>query len=310
VNIIFAGTPEFAAIVLDSLIHHSHYSIKAVYTQPDRPAGRGRQVTPSPVKQLALQYDLPICQPQSLKEETTQKILAAFKADLMIVVAYGLILPQKVLQIPRLGCLNIHASLLPRWRGAAPIQRAILAGDQETGITIMQMNEGLDTGPMLGQITCPIYSTDNSQTLHDKLARLGTDFLLQTIEQLSIIKCLPQDSSHATYAAKISKEEARLNWSLPAIELDRIIRAFNPRPVAFTFLEDKIIRIWEASLIKDSSQAAPGEIIQTNTKGIDVTTGSGTLRITKMQLPGGRILSVADILNARSDVFLQGKCFN
>ena len=238
-KVIFAGTPEFSVKTLEALIHSSH-SVVAVYTQPDRPAGRGRQLTKSPVKQLAEFNHIPVLQPTTLRDPVEQQKLMDFKADVMVVVAYGLILPKPVLSAPRLGCINIHASLLPRFRGAAPIQRAILAGDTETGITIMQMDEGLDTGAMLKKIYCPIEKTDTSATLHEKLAKLGADALIETLENLTTITPEPQDESKATYAHKISKEEAEIDWHTSAKELSQKIRAFDPWPVAFFKLGGRI----------------------------------------------------------------------
>lgn len=310
-NIIFAGTPEFSAVTLNALLQSPH-QIKAVYTQPDRPAGRGRQLTASPVKQLALQHGLDVHQPLTLRDEREQIILREMQADIMIVVAYGLILPLPVLQAPLFGCLNIHASLLPRWRGAAPIQRAILSGDVKTGITIMQMDEGLDTGDMLYKVECPIEKRDTSQSLHDRLAKLGAEALLITLERLANDKLHPenQDESHATYAHKISKDEAELDWSLSAYELDCKIRAFNPWPVVQTMLGDQVIRIWQGEAIdKLEAHATPGKILQLSPNGIDVATAEGILQIQKMQLPGGRVLSAADILNSRREDFIVGAMF-
>lgn len=303
-NIIFAGTPEFAATTLQALIHSPH-TIKAVYTQPDRPAGRGRKLTPSPVKQLALQHDFPVYQPLTLRDAEEQKKLADLQADLMIVVAYGLLLPKPVLDAPKFGCLNVHASLLPRWRGAAPIQRAILAGDTTTGITIMQMDEGLDTGAMLHTIECPIHADDTSEKLHDRLAELGAKALLDTLENFSSMTPIQQDNTLATYAHKIKKEEAELDWNLSAEELERKVRAYNPWPIAFF----DGIRVWEATAQKENTTAQPGTIVQASAQGIDVATSRGTLRLLKLQLPGGKVLSVADILNARKSEFTVGKSY-
>lgn len=303
-NIIFAGTPSFAASVLEALLHSSHI-IKAVYTQPDRPSGRGRKLTASAVKEVALANNLPIYQPQTLRDPNEQKKIAALNADLMIVVAYGLILPKSVLTLPSLGCINIHASLLPLWRGAAPIQRAILAGNSKTGITMMQMDEGLDTGPMLYQIDCPILNTDTTETLHNRLANLAILATKYTLENLKELKKIPQDNSKATYANKILKEEARIDWNLPAEELARKIRAFNPWPVAFT----DAMRIWEAKVVEENeSPYLPGTIIRLSKEGIDISTGKHHLRLTHIQFPGGKVLSVKDILNSNAkNAFQIGK---
>jgi len=307
-NIIFAGTPEFAATSLQALIDTSHH-VCAVYTQPDRPAGRGRKLKPSPVKQLALQHELPVLQPATLKSADAQQQLAVFKADLMVVVAYGLILPAAVLQTPRLGCINVHASLLPRWRGAAPIQRAILAGDQQTGVTIMQMDEGLDTGDMLLVRTTPIHNDDTAQSLHDRLAQIGAEALVHSLQLLveDKLQRQPQDDAQATYAAKLQKSEAQINWQQSAAQIQRQVRAFNPWPVAQTILDDSTLRIWNAQTVIESSDAVPGKVIRESRSGIDIATGNGVLRITKLQLPGGKPLAVADFVNAHS---LQGKVFS
>jgi len=303
-QIIFAGTPGFAAVALDALLQSPH-QIKAVYTQPDRPAGRGQKLTPSPVKALALQHQLPVYQPKTLRDEKEQAFLKNLQADLMIVAAYGLILPKPILEAPLLGCINIHASYLPRWRGAAPIQRAILAGDAVTGITIMQMDEGLDTGPMLHRITCPIQPEDTSETLHDRLATLGATALLETLARPLIP--LMQDSTQATYAKKILKEEASIQWQSSAEEIDRQIRAFNPWPVACTTLEGQTLRIWQASIVTGQAIGKPGTLIRVSKEGIDVMTGQGILRLLKIQWPGGRVLSVADVLNAKQAWLTIGK---
>lgn len=306
-NIIFAGTPEFSATALDALIHSQHV-IKAVYTQPDRPAGRGRKLTQSPVKQLALQHHLPVYQPATLRDTQEQQKIADLHADLMIVAAYGLILPLSVLQVPRWGCINIHASLLPRWRGAAPIQRAILAGDTETGVTIMQMDQGLDTGAILYQKSCSIGSDDNSAALLERLAKMGAAALSETLDNLDFVPPLPQDGSLATYAHKISKEEARLDWNLSAEELNRKVRAFNPWPVAFTFSGDSMIRIWEAHVLSQRvTQQRPGTILHVSAEGIDVAAGQDVLRIKTLQFPSGRALPAVDVLNARREECVVGK---
>ncbi len=306
-KIIFAGTPVFAAVALQALLE-SPYQIIAVYTQPDRPAGRGRKLTASPVKELALQYNLPVHQPASLRDIQEQDILSQMQPDVIVVAAYGLLLPPSVLQIPRLGCINIHASLLPRWRGAAPIQRAILAGDEKTGVTIMQMEKGLDTGPMICKVACPIQLTDTTAVLHDRLAQLGASTIVTTLSQLLYSQPEMQDETLATYAHKITKEEARLDWHSSANELARQVRAFNPWPVAFAQHGEQVIRVWAAAVIeKDVRQHQPGEILQADVNGIDIATSQNALRLLKIQLAGGRMLPVADILNGRQHDFTVGK---
>lgn len=267
-RIIFAGTPDFAAVALAALISSEH-EVVAVYTQPDRPAGRGRKLKPGPVKQLALDNNILVEQPLSLKSPAEHDKLATWQADIMVVAAYGLILPRAVLTIPPLGCLNIHASLLPRWRGAAPIQRAILADDKETGITIMQMDEGLDTGAMLLKKTCPIQATDTAQVLHDRLSTLGAEAILETLIALTDLIPQQQNNELTTYAKKLDKTEAVIDWTHSATELDRQIRAFNPWPVAQTCLQDKTLRIWQATPLVDNTKQ-PGTIVQSNKHGIDV----------------------------------------
>lgn len=305
-KVVFAGTPEFAAEALTALINSEHEVI-AVYTQPDRPAGRGRKLKASPVKQVAEKYNLPIYQPESLKSESDQQQLRELNPDVMIVAAYGLILPQVVLDIPRMGCLNIHASLLPRWRGAAPIQRAILAGDTETGITIMQMNAGLDTGDMLSTSTCPIEPSETAGSLHDKLATLGASSLLKTLDQLlsGKIKAVKQDDSQASYAHKLEKQEAQLDWTLSAEQLDRQIRAFNPWPVAFFLVDDQTVRVWDAEII--DKQGAAGTVLQADKNGVDIACGHNSLRLLKLQPPGKKAMDVASFLNGRSEWLTPGK---
>lgn len=297
-KIVFAGTPEFAVPTLKMLLDGAH-EVCAVYTQPDRPAGRGRKLTPSPVKLLAQSHGVPVFQPTSLKELLEQERLRSLEADLMIVVAYGLILPKIVLEIPRLGCVNVHASLLPRWRGAAPIQRAILAGDEVTGITIMTVEPRLDAGPMLHKKSCRIAPLETAGELHDRLARLGAEALSEVLPDIEagLIRPEVQDESQATYAAKLEKHEARLDWSMSAIDLERRIRAFNPWPVAATLYRGEIMRIWLAQSLDESAGAEPGTILERE-KTLDVATGSGVLRVIEVQLPGGRRMSAQAFLNA------------
>ncbi len=306
-KIIFAGTPEFSVAPLQALIDSEHEVI-AVYTQPDRPAGRGRHLKPSPVKQAAVDHGIPVFQPVNFKDEADLSALEALKADVMIVVAYGLILPQRVLDAPRYGCLNIHASLLPRWRGAAPIQRAIQAGDKETGITIMQMEAGLDTGPMLYKEVITIGETETGGQLHDRLAPLGAHALMKTLGLLVSGRLKPeiQDDALANYAHKLDKTEAQIDWSRPATELERIVRAFNPWPVAYTSLNDKTLRIWQAGCLAQQAEGSAGAVMTTSAEGIDVSTGEGVLRISELQPQGKRAMSARDFLNAHD---LTGQSF-
>jgi methionyl-tRNA formyltransferase len=298
-KIIYAGTPEFAAVALQALIDSPH-EVCAVYTQPDRPAGRGRKLTASPVKQLAGQHAIAVLQPESLKSAEVQAQLAAFGADVMVVAAYGLLLPPEVLAIPPLGCLNIHASLLPRWRGAAPIQRAIQAGDRETGITIMQMDAGLDTGPMLYRVATPIAPTDTAGILHDRLAAMGAEALLHALDGLlqGTLHGERQDDSQACRAPKLSKAEAEIDWQQPATRIARQVAAFNPWPVAQTRLGGQVLRIWLADVPEGGGSGRPGQVIATGKDGIEVACGEGVLRLLRLQLPGGKPLDAGEFLNA------------
>lgn len=295
-RIIFAGTPHFAAAALDALLVHE-YQVVAVLTQPDRPSGRGMQLTASPIKQLALRNGLPILQPQTLKDTNIQKQLANYAADVMVVAAYGLILPQPVLEAPRLGCLNIHASLLPRWRGAAPIPRAILAGDSVTGITIMQMDEGLDTGDMLLKKSCPISEQDNALTLYDKLAIMGAEGIVETLRLLAQGKLQhePQDNTYATYAAKLSKAEAQINWRDDATQIGRMVRAYNPFPVAQTAFEDTVIKVWQASVL-GNLKGYPGTVLSSGKEGIVVACGQGALCLEILQRANAKAMDAAQFI--------------
>jgi len=299
-NIIFAGTPDFAVPPLRELIASEHRVI-AVYTQPDRPSGRGRKLVSSPVKQLAEAQGIPVFQPFNFKAEEDLAALEDLDSDLMIVAAYGLLLPQRALDAPRFGCVNIHASLLPRWRGAAPIQRAVLAGDVETGVTIMQMEAGLDTGPMLLKRTCPIARGDTGGILHDRLSLLGAEALMEALPGISdgSLAAQPQDDELACYAAKLDKSEARIDWDRSAPELDRQVHAFNPWPVAQSNLQGKTLRVWESAVLAEKSIERPGTVIRATREGVDVATGDGLLRILMLQMPGKRAMSAADFVNAR-----------
>ncbi|KFF69713.1 methionyl-tRNA formyltransferase [Pectobacterium brasiliense] len=306
-RIIFAGTPDFAARHLDALLSSGH-EVVGVFTQPDRPAGRGNKLTPSPVKVLAEQHSIPVFQPKSLRPEENQAMVQALNADVMVVVAYGLILPQPVLSMPRLGCINVHGSLLPLWRGAAPIQRALWAGDSETGVTIMQMDVGLDTGAMLHKISCPILPQDTSATLYDKLAELGPRGLLETLEQLADGSAVAetQNDALATYAEKLSKEEARLNWQLSAEQLERCIRAFNPWPVSYFIVDEQPVKVWKAEVIAKAHGSQPGTIIQADKQGIQVAAADGILNIQELQPAGKKVMAAQDLLNSRREWFVPG----
>lgn len=306
-RIIFAGTPDFAARHLDALLSSGH-NVVGVFTQPERPAGRGKKLMPGPVKALAEEHGLPVFQPASLRPEENQQLVADLNADVMVVVAYGLILPKAVLDMPRLGCINVHGSLLPRWRGAAPIQRSLWAGDAETGVTIMKMDVGLDTGDMLYKLSCPITPEDTSATLYDKLAELGPQGLIKTLEQLAEGTAKPevQDEALVTYAEKLSKDEALLDWALPAAQLERCIRAFNPWPMSWMVIDDQPVKVWKASVIESHVQAAPGTIVEANKQGIQVATAEGILNLESLQPAGKKAMSVQDLLNSRREWFIPG----
>lgn len=306
-RIIFAGTPDFAARHLDALLTSGH-QVVGVFTQPDRPAGRGKKLMPSPVKTLAEEHGLPVFQPVSLRPQENQQLVADLNADVMVVVAYGLILPKAVLDMPRLGCINVHGSLLPRWRGAAPIQRSLWAGDAETGVTIMKMDVGLDTGDMLLKLACPITADDTSATLYDKLADLGPEGLIETLQQLADNTAQPevQDESLVTYAEKLSKEEAQIDWSLSAVQLERCIRAFNPWPMSWMTIDEQPVKVWKASVIEGHSTAAPGTILDANKQGIQVATAEGILNLESLQPAGKKAMSAQDLLNSRREWFIPG----
>ncbi|MCW8996304.1 MAG: methionyl-tRNA formyltransferase [Psychromonas sp.] len=306
-NIVFAGTPDFAAKHLSVLLE-SEFNVVAVYTQPDRPAGRGKKLTASAVKEVAIAQNIPVYQPENFKDAASVEQLASLNADLMIVVAYGLILPEIVLQTPRLGCLNVHGSLLPRWRGAAPIQRAIWAGDKETGVTIMQMNAGLDTGDMLSKVSCPIAADETSASLYEKLAQLAPLALVDTIKGVAKgeLTAQAQDESLANYAKKLSKAEALIDWSSDGAFIERCIRAFNPWPMSYFMLSGKAVKVHQASLLAVSCDQQAGTIICADKKGIQVATGAGVLNLEVIQLAGKKALPVQDILNARREQFAPG----
>lgn len=300
-RVVFAGTPEFAVPCLKACLA-ADVELAAVYTQPDRPAGRGRHATASPVKQVAEAAGLIVEQPAQLKDENTQTALAAYAPDLMVVVAYGLILPRAVLAMPQYGCWNVHASVLPRWRGAAPIQRAIAAGDEETGVALMQMEAGLDTGPVLLDARTRIGNDATGGALHDRLAMLGADVLSDGLARLlagTLPAPRPQPEAGATYAHKLDKREAQLDFSHGAAALERLVRAFDPWPVATAQVGDERLRIWSAQALDSTPDAAPGSIVRATREGIDIACAEGVLRLTRVQRAGGRRMDVADYLNAR-----------
>ncbi|MFZ6041573.1 methionyl-tRNA formyltransferase [Vibrio natriegens] len=306
-RIVFAGTPDFAARHLAALLSSEHEVI-AVYTQPDRPAGRGKKLTASPVKNIALEHDIPVYQPENFKSDEAKQALADLNADIMVVVAYGLLLPQAVLDTPKLGCINVHGSILPRWRGAAPIQRSIWAGDAETGVTIMQMDIGLDTGDMLKIATLPIEATDTSASMYEKLADLGPQALIDCLADISADKAVPvkQDDELANYAKKLSKEEARINWSDDAAYIERCVRAFNPWPMSHFEAAENSIKVWQSRVAEQTSDKPAGTIVQADKTGIYVATGNGVLVLEQLQVPGKKAMPVQDILNSRASWFEVG----
>lgn len=310
-KIIFAGTPDFALPTLQALLASEH-QVCAVYTQPDRPAGRGRHLAMSPVKECAVAAGIPVCQPTTLRDAVAQAELKAWQADLMVVVAYGQILPKDVLNTPRLGCINVHASLLPRWRGAAPIQRAMMAGDTQTGVTIMQMDVGLDTGAMLLTEVCPILPEDTGQQLHDRLAELGAAALIKTLSALAVgtSKAKVQDDTQATYAHKLSKQDGKIDWSQSAESIERQVRALNPWPVAYTECGQHHLRIWAAQRLVDKNPAPPGTIVGVHHEGIDVVTGEGVIRLMRIQEAGGKPLAISAFINAPREWLALGVRFN
>ena len=316
----FAGTPTFAAKHLSALLDQGLHTVVAVWTQPDRPAGRGKQTQASPVKEVALANNIPVLQPEKLLA-ADQADMAALDLDLLVVVAYGLLLPQTVLDTPKQGCVNVHASLLPRWRGAAPIQRAVEAGDLETGVCIMQMDAGLDTGDVLSRASFYIQTEDTAGIVHDRLIEQGCPLLTKTIDAIAAgtAKPSPQDNEHKTYAAKFTKTDAEIDWNLSSLEVDRKVRAFNPTPVAYTTLGADRVRIWQAGPITETTAETsaeptpgtllgtiPGTIVACNAKGIDVACGEGLLRIKQLQLPGKKPVAVADLLRGNADRFQLG----
>jgi methionyl-tRNA formyltransferase len=301
-RIAYAGTPEFAVPALHALADSRH-ALVGVLTQPDRPAGRGRALRASPVKTLALSLGLPVAQPASLATPESRVPLAQWDCELLVVVAYGLLLPRAVLALPSRGCLNIHASLLPRWRGAAPVQRAILAGDAETGVTIMQLDEGLDTGPLLAQRRVPIGAHTNGAQLQTLLAQTGAELLLATLDAIATggVRAEPQDAQAATYAHKIDKSEAHIDWRQSAAAIDRQVRAFNPWPIAETLWEGQRLRIWEAECAPQSAAGGtPGTVLRATAQGIEVLCGQGTLRLTRLQLPGRTALPAAEFIRGQA----------
>ncbi|WP_026601899.1 methionyl-tRNA formyltransferase [Methylomonas sp. 11b] len=299
-KIVFAGTPDFAVPTLQALLDSRH-QVCAVYTQPDRPAGRGRKLTASPIKALAISANIPVYQPENFKSPESIAQLASLNADLMVVVAYGLILPQAVLDIPKQGCINVHGSLLPRWRGAAPIHRAVMAGDAKTGITIMKVVKKLDAGDMLYKAECPISADATSSSLHDQLAHMGAEGLVKVVEQIAngSLQAEPQDESLVTYAHKLEKQESNLDWQNSAVQLDRQVRGLNAWPVAQTLYQGQVLRVWRSQVLDKTAEQAPGTISCAE-HALDVATGNGVLRLLEVQLPGGKRIAGKDFMNAHT----------
>lgn len=305
-RIIFAGTPLFALPSLITL-QNSPHRVVGVFTQPDRPAGRGQKVTQSPVKQFAKQQGISIYQPDSLKTDAVYEIMQALCPDVLVVVAYGQLIPKAIFSLPPLGTLNVHASLLPRWRGAAPIYYALRAGDAQTGVSIMRITQKLDAGDVLGTRSCDISDHDTTATLQEKLAVLGADLLIEVLENLEGIVPRPQDPRLVTYAPKLKKDMGHINWASGASDIDRQIRACNPFPVAFTYFQGQVLRIWEAGLLQTNTDLAPGTLTAKNRNGFDIATGRGDIRILKVQLPGKRLQGAADFVNAYQELLIPGK---
>ncbi|WED26660.1 methionyl-tRNA formyltransferase [Vibrio sp. DW001] len=307
-RIVFAGTPDFAARHLAALLSSEHEVI-AVYTQPDRPAGRGKKLTASPVKNIAIENNISVFQPENFKSDEAKQQLIDLDADIMVVVAYGLLLPQRVLDTPKLGCINVHGSILPRWRGAAPIQRSIWAGDEQTGITIMQMDIGLDTGDMLNIDTLPIEATDTSASMYDKLANLGPSALINCLSDIAGAEANPikQDDAFANYAKKLSKEEAKIDWSLDAEQIERCVRAFNPWPMSYFSVADNNIKVWRSRVENIKNDREAGTILQADKHGIYIATGNNVLVLEQIQIPGKKPMPVQDVLNSRSSWFEVGR---
>ncbi|MGF1687500.1 methionyl-tRNA formyltransferase [Photobacterium japonica] len=306
-KIVFAGTPDFAARHLAALLSSEHEVI-AVYTQPDRPAGRGKKLTASPVKQMALEHNIAVYQPENFKSDEAKQALTDLDADLMVVVAYGLLLPQAVLDTPKLGCINVHGSILPRWRGAAPIQRSIWAGDTETGVTIMQMDIGLDTGDMLSIATLPIDATDTSATMYEKLAELGPVALIDCLGDIANGTAVPvkQDDEQANYAKKLSKEEAQIDWAMDAVAIERCVRAFNPWPMSYFTVAEQNVKVWRTDVVAVDHGQPAGTILSADKHGIVVATGKDALRLLELQPPGKKAMGTQDILNSRREWFEPG----